>query len=81
MKKQNLEPEFFMRHKNNKYLITCCHLIKLKEKKLIIEIWNERSYNIELKNYYSILLDKPVDISIIRLKDSEEFILIFWIMI
>jgi len=35
---------------------------------LIIEIWNERSYNIELKNYYSILLDKPIDISIIRLK-------------
>ena len=57
MKKQNLEPGFFMRHKNSKYLIR-----------------NERSYNIELKNYYSILLDKPIDISIIRLKYSEEFI-------
>ena len=65
---------FFMLYKNDKYLITCYHVVNSEIKKFGIEIYNKKLFNFELKNRYIEYFKDPLDITVIELKNSDEFI-------
>ena len=65
---------FFLIYKNKRYLITCKHVIKPIIKEFMIEIYNKKRYNFDLKNHEIHLLDKPIDIAAIEIKNSDKFI-------
>ena len=65
---------FFLLFKNEKYLITCDHVINSEIKQFEIEIWNKNIFNYEIKNRYNKHLKEPTDISIIEIKSTDEFI-------
>ena len=64
---------FFMKYNYFKYLITCYHIINGVEN-FDIEIHNKRTITIDLKNYYTKLIEKPKDIAIIEIRESDIFI-------
>jgi len=63
---------FFMKYDSFKYLITCYHIINGVEN-FDIEIHNKRIITIDLKNYYFKLIEKPKDIAIIEIRESDIF--------
>ena len=65
---------FFLSYKNVNYLITCYHVVNSKKKKFDIEIWNKKIFNFELKNRYIEYFEEPLDITVIELKNSDEFV-------
>ena len=65
---------FFIKYNNLKCLMSVYHVInsELINKNIEIEIYNEKKYNITLNsNRYIKLFNKPIDISIIEIKDTD----------
>ena len=65
---------FFMIYFNQKFLITCNHVLNHDNKKLELEIWNKEIKTFELKNGYSIYLKKPIDAAVFEINNSDDFI-------
>jgi len=65
---------FFMIYKNDKYLITCYHVVNSEIKKFEIEIYNKNIFNFDLKNRYIEYFKEQSDITVIELTNSDEFI-------
>ena len=65
---------FFLTYFNQKFLITCNHVLSNNNRQLEIEIWNKETKKIELKNRYSIYLKKPIDAMVFEIKNSDGFI-------
>ena len=65
---------FFMIYDSNKYLITCYHVINSQNIDIDIEIWNNQTIKFVLKNYDMKYIKPPSDITIIKIKKSDEFI-------
>ena len=65
---------FFLSYKNLNYLIKCYHVVNSKIKKFDIEIWNKKIFNFELKNRFIEYFEEPLDITVIGLKNSDEFV-------
>ena len=57
-----------------KYLLTCYRIISSKELNINIEIWNKHLFKFILLKRNIIFLPDPIDITIIEIKDSDEFI-------
>ena len=49
-------------------------MINSEIKQFEIEIWNKNIFNYEIKNRYNKHLKEPIDISIIEIKSTDEFI-------
>ena len=65
---------FFIKYNNLKCLMSVYHVInsELLNKSIEIEIYNEKKYIITLNsNRYIKLFNKPIDISIIEIKDTD----------
>ena len=65
---------FFIKYNNLKCLMSVYHVINLEliNKNIEIEIYNEKKYNIALNsNRYIKLFNKPIDISIVEIKDTD----------
>ena len=65
---------FFLLYKNNKYLITCYHLVNSTIKKVEFELWNKNKFNFELNNRYIEYFKELFDITVIELINSDEFV-------
>ena len=65
---------FFFIYKNVKYLITCYHVVDPTIKKFEIELLDKNTFEFELNNRYIEYFEEPIDITIIALKNSDEFI-------
>ena len=65
---------FFFIYKNVKYLITCYHVVEPTVKKFEVELFDKNIFEFELNNRYIEYLEEPLDITIIALKNSDEFI-------
>jgi len=66
---------FFMLYDGVKYLLTCHHVIDSKELDIIIQLWNKNEFKLYLLNRDIIFLPKPIDITIIKIEESDEFIM------
>ena len=57
-----------------KYLITNYHVINpsLENENILLEIWNQKTIKLNLKNRCSYYIDIPKDITIIEIKQSDE---------
>jgi len=72
--KYNFGTGFFMIYNNNKYLLTCLHVIK--ESQIInvnIELLNKNIFKFSLLDRYFSFLFEYQDIAIIEIKDSDKF--------
>ena len=65
---------FFMKYENDKYLLTCYHIISSDKTDVNIELWNGKNITLYLLNKIKIFLPKPVDITIIKFDESDQFI-------
>ena len=65
---------FFLIYFNQKYLITCNHVLSSDNNQLELEIWNKEIKKFELKNRHSIYMKKPIDAVVFELKNSDDFI-------
>ena len=65
---------FFMKYENDKYLLTCYHIISSDKTDVNIELWNGKNITLYLLNKIKIFLPKPVDITIIKVDESDQFI-------
>ena len=66
---------FFMKYSDKlKCLITCYHIINpdLENKNIEIEIYNNKKMKLKFKNRYIKYIEKPKDITIIEIKESDE---------
>ena len=66
---------FFLNYSDSKkFIITCFHVINptLENEKIEIEIYNKKIMKLNLNNTYIKYFDKPKDITIIEIKQSEE---------
>lgn len=66
-----LENGFFMEYKSNNYLITNCHVIEENISDIEIEIWNKNIYKLNLNNRYVKYIEKPKDITAIKINKNE----------
>ena len=65
---------FFMRISDSlKYLFTNYHVIPSNVKEINIEIYNQKSIRIELKKRNVKYFEKPIDITIVEIKESDIF--------
>ena len=65
---------FFMRISDSlKYLFTNYHVIPSNVKEINIEIYNQKSIRIELKKRNVKYFEKPIDITIVEIKESDPF--------
>ena len=66
---------FFMIYNNNKYLLTCFHVMKnCPLTNVNIELWNKKLFKFSLIDSRSLSYLEPEDIFIIEIKDSDQFI-------
>ena len=65
---------FFLMYKNINYLITCYHVVNSKIKKFDIETFDKEIFSLELSNRYIEYYDGSFDITVIELKNSDEFV-------
>ena len=66
---------FFMKYSDSlKCLITCYHVINpdLENENIEIEIYNNIKMKLEFKNRYIKYIEKPKDITIIEIKESDD---------
>ena len=70
----NFGTGFFMLYNNNKFLLTCYHVINSKESDINIEFWNKNKNKLDLINRNIIFLQDPIDITIIEINESDLFI-------
>ena len=70
----NFGTGFFMIYNNNKFLLTCYHVINSKESDINIEFWNKNINKLDLTNRNIIFLQDPIDITIIEINESDTFI-------
>jgi len=64
---------FFMLYKSLRFLISTYHVINenIKNKSIEIEIHNKKKINLELKSRFIKYFERPKDISIVEIKDSD----------
>jgi len=66
---------FFLNNSDSKkYLMTCYHVINpsLENNKIILEIHNQKKFQLKFHNRFTKYFDKPEDIAIIEIKESDE---------
>ena len=66
---------FFMKYSDKlKCLITCYHVINpdLEKENIEIEIYNNKKMKLKFKNRYIKYIEKPKDITIIEIKESDD---------
>ena len=64
---------FFMIYNSLKCLISVNHVItsNLINKNIEIEIYNKKKFNLQLNSRFIKFFEKPIDISVIEIKDSD----------
>ena len=66
---------FFINYSNQeKYLMTCYHIINptLENENIELEIYNGKKMKLNFKNRFTKYLDKPKDIAMIEIKESDK---------
>ena len=66
---------FFLNYSDSKkYLMTCYHVINpsIKNRKIELEIHNQKIFQLKFDNRFTKYLDRPEDIAIIEINESDE---------